>query len=89
MSFISLLNTVRQLITTPQEKDGVYLMDWMEESDTYDMTPEEIAQEWDEMETDSNAYNTELSRSAPCLGWLLSASQPITKASQVKLAGRD
>lgn len=50
-----LINKVRQLIQTSEVKDGTYLTDWIEEGDTDDMTPQEIAQEWDElpaMETD-------------------------------------
>ena len=52
-----LIKAVRRLITTPDFKDGTDLVDWITEGDTDDMTPLEIAQEWDElpmMETDED-----------------------------------
>lgn len=42
-----LINKVSTLIKTPATKDGTNLDDWIIEGD--DMTPEEIAQEWDDL----------------------------------------
>lgn len=42
-----LIDAVKKLITTPEIKDGTNLEDWIMEGDTDDMTPEEIAAEWD------------------------------------------
>ena len=50
-----LIKAVKQLIKTPAYKDGTDLEDWIVEGDTNDMTPAEIAGEWDdlpEMESD-------------------------------------
>lgn len=50
-----LIAAVEKLIQTPSTKDFTSLEDWVTEGDTDDMTPQEIAQEWDElpaMETD-------------------------------------
>lgn len=50
-----LIVAVERLIQTPSTKDFTSLEDWITEGDTDDMTPQEIAQEWDElpaMETD-------------------------------------
>jgi len=52
-----LYDKVSKLVKIPVVKDFTYLSDWIEEGDTDDMTPEEIAAEWDElseMETDEN-----------------------------------
>lgn len=46
-----LINKVKQLINTPSFKDGTDLEDWIIEGDTDDMTPAEIAAEWDELPT--------------------------------------
>lgn len=52
-----LYDKVEKLVKTPVVKDGTSLSDWINDGDTDDMTPAEIAQEWDElpeMETDEN-----------------------------------
>lgn len=48
MSKQELINKVSSLINTPTTKDGTDLGDWIAKGDTDDMTPEEIAVEWDE-----------------------------------------
>lgn len=52
-----LIDKVSKLVKTPAVKDHTTIEDWIIEGDTDDMTPEEIAQEWDElpeMETDKD-----------------------------------
>lgn len=54
---MSLYDEVEKLVSTPVVKDGTTLEDWIAEGDTDDMTPAEIAAEWDElpaMETDKD-----------------------------------
>lgn len=49
MTIDQLIKAVLSLIKTPAFKDGTDLSDWIIEGDTDDMTPEEIAAEWDEL----------------------------------------
>jgi len=50
-----LITIIRSLIKTAEHKDFTSLEDWIEEGDIDNMSPAEIAREWDElpdMETD-------------------------------------
>lgn len=44
-----LYDAVVELITTSTVKDHTYLSDWLDEGCTDDVSPAELAQEWDDL----------------------------------------